>query len=1743
MKRTIKKATSFLLTLVLVLSVISITCSLSVNAATVDGGSINDKISWSYNDGKLTISGSGEMPNYKTVNYYYEGIKSDAPWGDYLSSINSVVITGTITNIGDCCFSDCPSLSNVVLCSTINSIGESAFARCSNLSKFDFPSQLTKIGNNAFIGCSSITEVSIPNSVASIGSSAFQSCSNLKKVKLSSALTSISGSLFQHCGKLEDVVIPSSVTTIGAYAFYNCSALKVINIPHTVTRICDESFYSCRSLTELNIPESVTHIQSRAFQYCTGLKKVTVNNKSTYFFYDVFKNCSSLIVYGYFDSTTEKYCEENGYAFSALDADSSELSIKSFEIDKASGQKLGATITLSAKASGGTSPYKYMFYYKDSSGKETTIANYSNTNNSELTLTSEGTFTFGVRVKDSTDKTIENQIFNYNVVGFTGFAGGDGSKNNPYLISDVPMFLEIGKNTIANYKLVSNIDISHFKRIATFNGELDGNNHTINTGFSKANGLFDKIDNNGIVKNLKINIGKNSDGLPNAYGAVCLKNYGNINRCEVVGSYSHSSSIRITYPLSYFGGIASENYGTIDTCRDSIRVYMNTDYTSSGFRVGGICGSNCGVIKNCLVDGSLRFYFSPMPSQYYGSPNYRSFIGGISGYTTDVNNITNCAINTYMDFGYLSSGDWGYNLSYGLISGDEYSTYDNGLKLAEKLDSIQGCIFNKDYDFDVEFAYYGTGGGENHYNQKYDTNNINNISFKSSTEISEWWNALLKEETTPDISKYEFSLSGNKYYVLSKESTLNLGYQSAVDGQVLSELKNIKWTNSNSSIATVSGLDTGIADTGNNKVSVMATVKALNVGSTTIEGTSPDGRKASFTINVEPEIKSNGVYQISEETDITLCTININTPDYEYLNTYAPKLTIVADVNGIFSVKNKTTKIYNNNKSADIIYRLCPETEGTVTYTISNSYGKVAQTSITSSKPSINRNFICNINGNRFRHTNGITANGTLLRDNPTYGFYNVRNYEIHSDYLRARILSAASSESEMSGLLETMESEWQGSCYGLATVIGLTYANEISLDDLSDESVENFYSLTRPCDNRKLLDAIEYYHLSQQLTNFGSKSSKCVSTYFGVFDNVFNKYHLSNVKSNDMFYRSLIQAVKDDYVVILGYSEKNGSGHAVITCGIEENNDEYIIKIYDENDRLDFDKLIIKKNNGTLSATYECSQDPNYDLMSELVEMDYTPLSALKDINPYPTRKSLNSVGAKQSMLITVPINQRFKIKNEMGNELIFNGESFSGDIEVFGVYNIHNTVNDKIQLEITKSKCLEFIPLSNSSDIIISDDTNYYSFSSGKIESANFDLENGLEVKSSNEFDFKAGTSHYNTAGKLEVVSFSGNAKGSAIINSDGNEVVVSSNQGIDDLSVNLISEKENKTIYSGTTDYEYVVSNDNEAGDVNLEGTVTISVATEIQKYLAEYIDLSDGQKVLADTNGDGSVTISDATEIQKYLAMYIDHFNQPSTIRLNSTNVSLDVGGKQTLTATITPSDVTNKSISWTSGDSSIATVSNGVITAVSPGTTTITVKTYNGKTAKCTVTVKSNIVYPSSIILKSDATNLKVGYTTRLVPVIYPSNATDKSLSFKNVDDNIVQITTDEEGHYWMTGVAPGTVTITAETSNEKTGSLTVNVTSISPTSVTPESKWHYLKIGESESIKTFINPENAQTTLSWTSSNSDVAKVDSNGCVTAVSEGTATITMTTDNDISGNCEIIVDKINIGNFYSYIEHDP
>ena len=244
---------------------------------------------------------------------------------------------------------------------------------------------------------------------------------------------------------------------------------------------------------------------------------------------------------------------------------------------------------------------------------------------------------------------------------------------------------------------------------------------------------------------------------------------------------------------------------------------------------------------------------------------------------------------------------------------------------------------------------------------------------------------------------------------------------------------------------------------------------------------------------------------------------------------------------------------------------------------------------------------------------------------------------------------------------------------------------------------------------------------------------------------------------------------------------------------------------------------------------------------------------------------------------------------------------------------------------------------------------------------------------------------------------------------------------------------------------------------------------------------------------------------------------------SSVSLSKTTADLVIGGTIQLTATVSPSNATDKSVTWASSNQTIATVTpTGLVTANAEGTANITANA-SGKTAICKVTVKKPTVAVTSVELDQTEITLKKGATQTIKATVKPDNATDKTISWASSKTDIASV--DNTGK--VTAIAKGAATITASCGGKSANckvSVTVPVESVSlnKPSIT-------LTEGDTETLIATVKPDDASNkTVEWSSSNAAYATVDDHGKVTALSEGATTITATCDGK-SATCEVTINK--------------
>ena len=167
-------------------------------------------------------------------------------------------------------------------------------------------------------------------------------------------------------------------------------------------------------------------------------------------------------------------------------------------------------------------------------------------------------------------------------------------------------------------------------------------------------------------------------------------------------------------------------------------------------------------------------------------------------------------------------------------------------------------------------------------------------------------------------------------------------------------------------------------------------------------------------------------------------------------------------------------------------------------------------------------------------------------------------------------------------------------------------------------------------------------------------------------------------------------------------------------------------------------------------------------------------------------------------------------------------------------------------------------------------------------------------------------------------------------------------------------------------------------------------------------------------------------------------------------MEKTNETIEKGKIVQLNASINPNDTTeDKTLEWTSSNTNVATVDeNGKVKAVGGGDTTITVKSKNGKEAKCQIHVLSHI---DSVTLNKKELKVEKTNSETLQATINPSDATDdKTLTWKSEDENIAKVDGNGKVTGKVTGVGTGTTNITVTTSNGKSATCKVTVVRQTP---------------------------------------------------------------------------------------------
>lgn len=240
-----------------------------------------------------------------------------------------------------------------------------------------------------------------------------------------------------------------------------------------------------------------------------------------------------------------------------------------------------------------------------------------------------------------------------------------------------------------------------------------------------------------------------------------------------------------------------------------------------------------------------------------------------------------------------------------------------------------------------------------------------------------------------------------------------------------------------------------------------------------------------------------------------------------------------------------------------------------------------------------------------------------------------------------------------------------------------------------------------------------------------------------------------------------------------------------------------------------------------------------------------------------------------------------------------------------------------------------------------------------------------------------------------------------------------------------------------------------------------------------------------------------------------------------ITLSHSEATLQAGNSLTLTAHVVPHYATDKTVIWTTSDANVAIVVKGVVTAIAPGTATITARA-DDKEATCVITVEQRTIPVSGIYLNQSKATVTEGETLTLTATVTPADATDKAIVWTTSDPSVATVADGV-----VTAIAPGTATITARAgSKEATCIITVEERYIPLTAIVLSQTEATIEVGDLLTITATLLPENtSEKTVSWSTSDRKIATV-RRGIIEGKAPGTAIITAS-NGDIEATCVITV----------------
>ena len=275
-----------------------------------------------------------------------------------------------------------------------------------------------------------------------------------------------------------------------------------------------------------------------------------------------------------------------------------------------------------------------------------------------------------------------------------------------------------------------------------------------------------------------------------------------------------------------------------------------------------------------------------------------------------------------------------------------------------------------------------------------------------------------------------------------------------------------------------------------------------------------------------------------------------------------------------------------------------------------------------------------------------------------------------------------------------------------------------------------------------------------------------------------------------------------------------------------------------------------------------------------------------------------------------------------------------------------------------------------------------------------------------------------------------------------------------------------------------------------------------------------------------------TATDGSGCSDYLTVTVSNTVPVTSVTLNRSSLFLEEGQRASLYATVCPDNATNKNVTWKSSNNGVATVSGGIVTAVSKGSAKITATAADGsgKSASCTVVVTGDTLV-SSICISPDTRTMITDKSAYFYATVCPENATNRCVTWSS-DDPCVATVNSVSGLVYAENAGTTVIRATAQDGSGIVGTCCLTVIDpICVEDITLSRSYLVLYKGNTHRLSATVCPTNATPqTVRWHSSKPSIASVNTyTGTVTAKAAGSAIIYATAQDGsgVSASCTVSV----------------